>query len=72
VPIPHDLADRLRALDTAEDELVFRSAAGSVLDPDNLAARVLAPACEAAGVGWAGFHTFRHAVASRLRPQGSG
>jgi integrase len=70
VPIPRDLADRLRALDTAEDQLVFRSATGSVLDPDNLAARVLAPACEAAGVGWAGFHTFRHTVASRLFAEG--
>ena len=27
---------------------------------------MLAPACEEAGVEWAGFHTFRHTVASRL------
>lgn len=53
-----------------EGELVFRSAAGSVLDPDNLATRVLAPACKAAGVKWAGFHTFRHTVASRLFAEG--
>jgi integrase len=70
VPIPVALADRLRTLHVAEDQLVFRSQAGGALDPDNLAARVLAPACEEAGVEWAGFHTFRHTVASRLFAQG--
>lgn len=70
VPIPRTLADHLSANGTAERELVFRSAAGSVLDPDNLATRVLAPACKAAGVDWAGFHTFRHTVASRLFAEG--
>ena len=42
---------------------------GTVLDPDNLHERVLRPACEQAGVAWAGFHTFRHTVASRLFAQ---
>lgn len=70
VPIPPVLADRLSANGAAEDELVFQSAIGSVLDPDNLATRVLAPACKAAGVEWAGFHTFRHTVASRLFAEG--
>jgi integrase len=49
---------------------VFATAAGTPLDPDNLADRVLAPACEEAGVEWAGFHTFRHTVASRLFEEG--
>jgi integrase len=66
LPIPTRLADRLRALGTPEDALVFPSKAGTVLDPDNLHERVLAPACEEAGVEWAGFHTFRHTVASRM------
>jgi integrase len=70
VPIPRGLADRLSAHGASQGELVFRSAAGSVLDPDNLATRVLAPACQAAGVEWAGFHTFRHTVASRLFAEG--
>lgn len=70
VPIPLELADRLAAIGAAPDELVFRSAAGSVLDPDNLASRVLAPVCAAVGVEWAGFHTFRHTVASRLFAEG--
>lgn len=70
VPIPCALADRLRALDTAPDDFVFCTTTGTVLDPDNLAMRVLAPACKAAGVEWAGFHTFRHTVASRLFAEG--
>ena len=36
----------------------------------HLAERVLAPACAEAGVEWAGFHTFRHTVASRLFAEG--
>lgn len=70
VPIPRALAERLSAHGVAQGELVFSSAAGSVVDPDNLATRVLAPACKAAGVEWAGFHTFRHTVASRLFAEG--
>jgi integrase len=66
VPIPLDLADRVRALAVPDDKLVFASTVGTLLDGDNLADRVLAPACSEAGVEWAGFHTFRHTVASRL------
>lgn len=68
LPIPIELAERLRAhaAGRSPNDWVFVSATGKPLDPDNLADRVLAPACEEAGVGWAGFHTFRHTVASRL------
>jgi integrase len=68
IPIPVALADRLRVCVAARDDrkLVFQSTTGTILDPDNLAERVLAPACSEAGVEWAGFHTFRHTVASRL------
>jgi integrase len=68
VPIPIEVADRLRAPVAGRDDrdLVFTSTVGTVLDPDNLAERVLAPACSEGGVDWAGFHTFRHTVASRL------
>lgn len=66
LPIPLDMADRLAALRTAPDALVFTTGAGTVLDPDNLHERVLSPACAEAGVEWAGFHTFRHTAASRL------
>jgi integrase len=37
---------------------------------DNVHERVLRPAASEAGVDWAGFHTFRHAVASRLFAEG--
>jgi integrase len=72
LPIPLELAQRLRTHLTGRGprELAFQSEAGTVLDPDNLADRVLAPACSEAGVEWAGFHTFRHTVASRLFAQG--
>lgn len=70
VPIPLDLADRLRVLRTPDDRAVFTSTTGTLLDPDNLAQRILAPACAEAGVEWAGFHTFRHTVASRLFASG--
>jgi len=68
VPIPVDLADRLRGHIAGREAtaLVFASQVGTLLDPDNMAERVLAPACAEAGVEWAGFHTFRHTVASRL------
>jgi integrase len=70
LPIPVDLAERLRGLVTPPEALVFQSIGGTILDPDNLYYRVLKPACEEAGVGWAGFHTFRHSVASRLFAEG--
>ena len=72
LPVPIEVADGLRAqvAGCAPDDYVFASANGAPLDPDNLADRVLAPACEEAGVEWAGFHTFRHTVASRLFAEG--
>jgi integrase len=70
LPVPVELADRLRALGVVGEQPVFRSSVGRMLDPDNLAERVLAPACAEAGVEWAAFHTFRHTVASRLFAEG--
>jgi integrase len=66
LPLPLALADRLRALRTSPDGLVFASPGGSPYDTHHLHQRVLAPACSEAGVEWAGFHTFRHTVASRM------
>jgi integrase len=72
LPVPIELADRLRAhvAGRSSKYWVFVSTTGAPLDPDNLADRVLAPACEEAGAEWAGFHTFRHTVASRLFAEG--
>jgi integrase len=66
------LADKLREQvgRRADDEFVFRSLAGGPLDADNIFERVLAPACAEAGVSWAGFHTFRHTVVSRMFASG--
>jgi integrase len=68
LPIPLDLADELRALLVGRepDQLVFAGMAGRPYDPHHLHLRVLKPACAEAGVEWAGFHTFRHTVASRM------
>jgi len=66
LPIPLELAIRLAALGRGPDHLVFATLTGRMLDRDNLHDRVLRPACIAAGVEWAGFHTFRHTVASRM------
>ena len=68
LPIPLGLADRLREriADRASTALVFPGQDGGPYDPHHLHARVLVPACAEAGVEWAGFHTFRHTVASRL------
>jgi integrase len=70
LPITLDLADKLLALGTAPDALVFPSSTGTLLDPDNLHERVLRPAASEAGAEWAAFHTFRHTVASRLFAEG--
>jgi len=68
LPVPLSLADRLKARVVGREQTdpVFRSRTGTLLDPDNLHERVLGPACAEAGVEWAGFHTFRHTVASQL------
>jgi integrase len=70
LPIPLELADRLRALGTPDDKPVFASSVGTLLDANNITERVLSPACAEAAVEWAGWHTFRHTVASRLFAEG--
>jgi integrase len=75
VPIPFALVRELRERRKVTewpgaDELVFPSMAGTVMDPGNLHRRTLKPAAQEAGVGWAGFHAFRHHCASRLIADG--
>ena len=70
VPIPVELADKLAALGARSEAFVFGGDAGKPLDPDRVYRDVLCPACSEAGVEWAGFHTFRHTVASRLFAEG--
>jgi integrase len=71
IPIPVDLADRLRALNVADDELVFTSTVGTILDPDNLSEQVLAPACSEAGVEWAGSTHFATQSPPACSPRGA-
>jgi integrase len=73
VPLSQRLAKELELRFMFEDNvenLVFPSAAGTVLDASNLMARVLKPAARKAGVPWASFHTFRHTCATRLFRRG--
>ena len=69
LPLGLPLAGRLAAHVASRDEseLVFCSTVGTILDPDNVADRVLSPACAAAGVEWAGFHTFRQRSCAQTR-----
>jgi integrase len=68
IPLTETLAQRLWTLrgSAAADAPVFTSQTGTYLDPANIAARVLKPAAERAGVPWAGFHTLRHTCATML------
>jgi integrase len=75
VPLPaalvHELREHIAALPAPPAEtlrvwgrLVFPSAVGTPVSPENLRRRVLRPAAEEAGAAWAGFHAFRHTFAS--------
>lgn len=72
VPLSPRMAQALwRLRGTAgDDELVFASETGGVLDSSNLMRRVLKPAARRAGVAWVGFHTFRHTCATTLFRRG--
>ncbi len=75
VPLPFELVRALRERRTAAEwhedgDLVFPSLAGTPMLPENLHRRVLKPAVEEAGAGWAAFHSFRHACASMLIAEG--
>jgi integrase len=70
VPLSAGMARQLRELrrDTYRGERgpVFPSEAATELHPSNLRGRVLMPAARPLGLGWVGFHTFRHTCASLL------
>jgi integrase len=75
VPLSRGVVDGLRAArsDTewpGDEQLVFAAMNGNALHVGNLRRRVLKPAAEEAGVGWVGFHTFRHTCASILFASG--
>jgi site-specific recombinase XerD len=64
VPLPLSIVRGLRSVARPQDALVFPSAADTHLKSNNLRERILQPALDDAGCGWASFHTFRHTFAS--------
>lgn len=75
VPVSPQLAQALWELRkqtaASDDDLVFQTATGRMVDPSNLMSRVLKPAAREAGIGsWPGFHTLRHSCATALFRRG--
>jgi integrase len=72
LPLDPELARRLWRLQRKPRELLFTNRDGERLDYSNTRRRVLMPilkaasATDAGDVMWAGFHTFRHTLASRM------
>ena len=71
IPLAPALVSVLRAREGDADALVFASSTGTPLHYSNMRRRVLLPAVEEAGAGWAGFHTFRHTCGSMLFERGA-
>jgi integrase len=63
------LVKRLRALGEGH-EWVFRSRAGTPINPGNALRRYLHPAAQAVGVRIGGFHDFRHTLVRKMRRGG--
>jgi integrase len=71
VPLSPGMVKKLEALrasrgSVGKNDPVFSSQTGGFLNPTNVFNRHFKPALRRAGVGWAGFHTFRHTAASLL------
>ena len=64
IPIPATLLRRLQTL--GEGEWIFRTSAGTPLDPKNAMNRHLRPAATALGIKLGGWHSFRHAFSTKL------
>lgn len=69
LPLDADLAQRIRALGEGHT-WVFRSRAGTPVNPCNARRRYLHPAAKAVGVTIGGWHDFRHTLTTRLRKSG--
>lgn len=72
IPLEAELARRLWRLQRGSDEFLFVAPRGGRLHYQNTYHRILTPALERASkklgedLTWAGWHTFRHTLASRL------
>jgi integrase len=65
-------AERLRAPEWADGDLVFPNRVGKPYDPNNLYHREYKPLCKRAGIGDEGFtfHALRHTFATALLSRG--
>jgi integrase len=70
IPLSTTMARTLWATQGAADSLIFTGPRGNRIDRAWVWRNVLKPAAKAAGVPWAGFHTFRHTCASILFANG--
>jgi integrase len=64
IPMPEALLKRLRTL--GDGEWVFRSKAGTPVDPRNAANRYVRPAAKELGITLGGWHDFRHTLSTQL------
>jgi integrase len=64
IPIPAALLERLRTLGV--DEWIFRTTAGTPLEPKNAMNRYVRPAARNLGINLGGWHSFRHAFSTQL------
>jgi excisionase family DNA binding protein len=64
VPIPSVLLERMRTL--GDGEWIFRSRAGTPVDPKNAANRHIRPTAKALGIVLGGWHDFRHTLSTQL------
>jgi integrase len=70
IPLSTAMLQGLWSAQGPPDALLFAGPRGTHMDRDWLRLSVLKPAAKAAGVPWAGFHTFRHTCASILFANG--
>lgn len=66
IPLSPRMLDELRSREGWQDALIFASVTGGHWTDNGIRRNVLRPTADAAGVPWAGFHTFRHTTASLL------
>jgi integrase len=64
IPIPAALLERMKSL--GGGEWVFRSQAGTPVDPKNAANRHLRPAAKGLGIKLGGWHNFRHTLSTQM------
>jgi integrase len=70
IPLESKLAERIRAIGAGK-EWVFRSEAGTPINPGNALKRYVRPAAASLGITLGGWHDFRHTLSTTLRRAGA-